>query len=306
MYRMRIVQLELLNALNKETSLAKASESLFISQPSGSLAIKELENELGCALFDRTHRGLIFNEKGRAVLTQAQIILDEIEKIRTLSRRSHKRKFMIGFDRNAGNEFFAKAISALKNDMDIDIESIWKDRDELISDIIGRQLDICIVSLATKQYEPELWQIIEESGMVFKELYKEYMCFLVSEDHPLSDENCVILYDILQYPYVTMNNNRDKYFVNLYRRLGADRRITYIDDAASFYKFLQYTRAIGVCVSNSVNKINVRYGRRLKAVYIDNFKFYYQVGLLFRNDFSDKEFNEIVQVFSEINYKYIF
>ena len=71
---MRIVQLELLNALNKETSLAKASESLFISQPSGSLAIKELENELGCALFDRTHRGLIFNEKGRAVLTQAQNI----------------------------------------------------------------------------------------------------------------------------------------------------------------------------------------------------------------------------------------
>lgn len=291
------MQLELLRALSQELSLAKATESMFISQPSGSLAIKELEDELGCLLFDRAHRGMYFTKEGKEVLEQALIILDEIDKIRDISSRSHRLKFTIGFDRNTGNELFAKLNSSLTNDMNVEIESIWNDRDKIMSDIINGDLDVCVVSLATQQYEPELWHIIQESGLAFKELYKENMCFLVSEDHPLSTEEYVILYDILQYPYVTMNNNRDKYFINLYSRLGADRRITYIDDAASFYKFLQYTNSIGVCASSTVKKINVRYGRALKAVYVDNFKFYYQVGLLYRKLSVNKELKEFLNSF---------
>ncbi len=45
-------------------SLTKAAEELYISQPAVSQSIKQLENQLGVSLFNRTHRGMELSEKG--------------------------------------------------------------------------------------------------------------------------------------------------------------------------------------------------------------------------------------------------
>ena len=48
----------------KSGSLTKAAEELYISQPAVSQAIKQLENQLGGKLFNRTHRGMELTETG--------------------------------------------------------------------------------------------------------------------------------------------------------------------------------------------------------------------------------------------------
>ena len=48
----------------KKGSLTKAAEELYISQPAVSQAVKQLENQLGVNLFNRTHRGVELSEEG--------------------------------------------------------------------------------------------------------------------------------------------------------------------------------------------------------------------------------------------------
>ena len=48
----------------KRGSLTKAAEELYISQPAVSQSVKQLENQLGVALFNRTHRGMELSEEG--------------------------------------------------------------------------------------------------------------------------------------------------------------------------------------------------------------------------------------------------
>ncbi|MGN1052406.1 MAG: LysR family transcriptional regulator [Candidatus Scatosoma sp.] len=58
----------------KKGSLTKAAEELYISQPAVSQAVKQLENQLGTPLFNRTHRGMELSETG------GRRIFDKVER----------------------------------------------------------------------------------------------------------------------------------------------------------------------------------------------------------------------------------
>ena len=62
-------------------SLTKAAEELYISQPAVSQAIKQLENQLGIALFNRTHRGMELSQQGgKLIFKQVEEALAILEK----------------------------------------------------------------------------------------------------------------------------------------------------------------------------------------------------------------------------------
>lgn len=62
---MNIQQLKYVTAVANNGSFREAAKKLFVSQPSLSAAIKELENELSINLFTRTNRGAYLTEEGQ-------------------------------------------------------------------------------------------------------------------------------------------------------------------------------------------------------------------------------------------------
>lgn len=68
----------------KRGSLTRAAEELYISQPAVSQAVKQLENQLGVSLFNRTHRGMELSEEGGKRIIEkvehALLLLEEAEK----------------------------------------------------------------------------------------------------------------------------------------------------------------------------------------------------------------------------------
>lgn len=303
---MRMTQIDLLVMLEKEHSLVRAAEKLYISQPSASVAIRELEEELGCLLFERTNRGLKFTPKGIYALEQAKIILRETEKITALCDNfinNKTVKILLGLEREAGKELFSKIVAVLKNESRISVESIMKGREEVIYDVIDKKLDMGIVSLAKRQYEPEIWQMIEDRNVTFQVLQEEDICFLTSSEHPLQIRDTVTLYDVLQFSYVTLKDNRDHYFIELFERLGRDKNITYIDDATSFYKFLQYTQAVSISSKKDVTMNNIRYGRCLKPLLIEKFHFTYQSGILYKPEYINEEMKYFITILEQIMFQ---
>ena len=66
-------------------SINKAAQRLLVSQPYLSGVLKNLEEELGCQLFKRSHNGILLTEKGIKFMDSARIILCEYEKFKQLS-----------------------------------------------------------------------------------------------------------------------------------------------------------------------------------------------------------------------------
>jgi len=79
-----LIQLEYITALDTYRHFATAAEKCFVTQPTLSMQIKKLEDELGVILFDRSRQPVIPTEQGKYIIEQARIILQETKKIKTI------------------------------------------------------------------------------------------------------------------------------------------------------------------------------------------------------------------------------
>ena len=81
---MTLTQLEYIVALDTHRHFVLASEKSFVTQPTLSMQIQKLEEELGIKIFDRTKQPVIPTEIGASVIAQARIILREASIIKHL------------------------------------------------------------------------------------------------------------------------------------------------------------------------------------------------------------------------------
>jgi LysR family transcriptional regulator, hydrogen peroxide-inducible genes activator len=81
---MTLTQLEYIVALDSYKSFLSASDKSFVTQPTLSMQVKKLEEELGVILFDRTKQPIIATEIGKQIIEQAKIALHEANKIKEL------------------------------------------------------------------------------------------------------------------------------------------------------------------------------------------------------------------------------
>ncbi len=84
---MKIEQLRQVLLVARYGSISKAAEEMFLSQPNLSISIRNLEQELGYRLFDRTNHGIIITEKGRGFLSSASIVLEQFDKLASVGKR---------------------------------------------------------------------------------------------------------------------------------------------------------------------------------------------------------------------------
>ncbi len=82
---MRVTQLKQILAIEKYGSITRAAEALFISQPSLSSALSELEAEIGVQLFRRTNRGVLPTAEGEAILSEAREIIRRFQRIESFA-----------------------------------------------------------------------------------------------------------------------------------------------------------------------------------------------------------------------------
>jgi LysR family hydrogen peroxide-inducible transcriptional activator len=83
-------ELRFVVALAQEKNFRRAAEKCFVSQPALSLAIKKLEEELGLSLFERSRSKVTVTAIGQLIINQANVVLDEAEKIKELSRQGDR------------------------------------------------------------------------------------------------------------------------------------------------------------------------------------------------------------------------
>ncbi|TCO38834.1 DNA-binding transcriptional regulator OxyR [Dokdonella fugitiva] len=85
---MNLRDLRYLVSLAEHRHFGRAAEATFVSQPTLSTQIRKLEEELGVALVERTPRKVLLTEVGREIAQRAREVLNEVEQIRAIARRT--------------------------------------------------------------------------------------------------------------------------------------------------------------------------------------------------------------------------
>lgn len=164
---MTIVQLSYIVAVNDAKSFAKAAEKCFVTQPTLSMQIQKLEEELGVIIFDRTKKPVAPTEIGEKLIEQARVIIREKERVHEIIRQETEEingKFKIGiiptiapyllprFVENFTKKY--KAVELIIDELQTDQIVEKLKRDELDAGIMATPLFIKEISEQPIFYEP--------------------------------------------------------------------------------------------------------------------------------------------------------
>ena len=76
---MKLTQLQYFKAVAETGRISLAAKKLFVSAPAVSIAIANLEKELGIKLFDRSNNKIVLNEQGKLYLARVNRILEDLD-----------------------------------------------------------------------------------------------------------------------------------------------------------------------------------------------------------------------------------
>ncbi len=147
---MNIQQLEYIVKLYQYGSFAKAAEQCFVTQPTLSMMIKKLEEELDVIIFDRNKNPLEPTEVGLQIIQQAQLVLNQIDELKAIAgnqKNITKGKIKIGIIPTIAPYLLPLVLSTFSEkypDITLEIQEITTD--EIIEYIRKGIIDIGILA----------------------------------------------------------------------------------------------------------------------------------------------------------------
>ena len=163
---MTLNELKYVIAVAKEKHFRKASETCFVSQPTLSVAIKKLEEELGVTLFERRKQDVLVTPVGKKIITIAEEILDRSQDIKQIAKEAHgdfSSELRIGAIYTIAPYLLPKVIPSFQKlapDVPIIIEENYTH--VLADKLQAGELDIVILSLPFSEPNIETYPLYEE------------------------------------------------------------------------------------------------------------------------------------------------
>jgi len=184
----------------KYGSLSKASEVLLIAAPNISRSIKELENELGITIFDRTQNGMKLTLAGEEFIQLAKGILGQIDEVERFYKEGivKKQKFSISVPRASYiSEAFAQFSKLLTQEP---AEVFYKETNSqrTIDNMINHDYKLGIIRYA-ENYDKHFKAMLEEKGFQYELVTEFTYSLLMSKENPLAGKDDIHFEDLTDY-----------------------------------------------------------------------------------------------------------
>ncbi|ADI00121.1 LysR family transcriptional regulator [Salisediminibacterium selenitireducens] len=202
---MTLQQLRYVIEVAKSRSISKAAQELFISQPSLSNAIKELERELGITLFSRTNKGIAMTPEGSEFLGYARQVIEQTDLLENRFKNPSQppqQHFSVSAQHYA---FVVSAYVKLLQDFEQDEFDVTLRETrtyEIIEDVKNLRSEIGILYLNDFNRQV-IGKFLREGHLAFHELFEARPHVFVSSQNPLARQASVTLDDLSPYPYLS-------------------------------------------------------------------------------------------------------
>lgn len=203
---MTITQLRYVIAISQANSMNEAARQLFISQPSLSASLKDLEEEIGIELFRRTNRGVMVTPEGEEFLGYARQVVEQYQLIETryVEKKEIKKKFSVSMQHYtfAVNAFveMVKQFGMDEYEFAIHEEKTY----EVIEDVKNFKSEIGILYLNDFNRKV-LTKLFQEYGLEFHEILKCGVYVYLWKGHPLAQREEIALEELEQYPCLSFD-----------------------------------------------------------------------------------------------------
>ena len=201
---MRIQQLEYLERIVEAGSINEAAKRLFLTQPSLSNAVKELENEMGIQIFQRSSGGISLTAEGREFMTYSKQILDQVNLMNERYKNGQQRKqsFSVSAQHYAFvvHAFVELIKSVNANEYQFTLRET--ETQNVFNDLAQFKSELGI--LYTNGFNQKIMQrLFKENNLVFTPLFVAKPHIFVSRYNPLTSKSSVNLSDLEDYPYLS-------------------------------------------------------------------------------------------------------
>ena len=177
MLNISLIQIQYLIALDEHRNFIKAADASFVTQPTLSMQMKKLEEELGVIIFDRSHQPIQPTPIGEKIIEQAKIIYAETARIENILKEftgEISGVLKIGVLPTIANSLIPKLIGEISRrypDLKLSIKEDLTHN--IITDLEANKLDVGIVSTP-----------LHSSSLIEKPLYQEKFRIYANPKHP--------------------------------------------------------------------------------------------------------------------------
>ena len=210
---MTLQQLKYLIEVADKGSINKAASSLYISQPSLSNAIREIENEIQINIFKRTNKGVRVTVEGAEFLVYAKQIVEQADLLekKYKGQKPEKLKFSISTEQCAVTVIAFSEL--IKNYGNNEYEFHLKETRsvEVIDDVINYKSEIGIIYI-NEFNEKTIRKKIKGGNLQLNELFTAKPHILVSTDNELTKKKKVVLKDLEDYPCLSFGQDEYNLF----------------------------------------------------------------------------------------------
>lgn len=201
---MTLQQLKYVIEIANRGSMNEAAKRLFISQPSLSNAIKDLEQELQITIFERTNKGISLSIEGAEFLGYARQVIEQAELLenRYLHAKPSPQHFSVS------TQHYAFAVNAFVNL----VQQYGQDEYELalretktfeiIEDVKSMRSEIGILFLNDFNTKV-INKLLKEANLQFNSLFTAEPHIFISVHNPLAKQSIVTIDQLLHYPYLS-------------------------------------------------------------------------------------------------------
>lgn len=260
---MTLQQLKYIVTVAEKGTISEAAKALFISQPSLTNAIRELEKEMNITIFTRTNKGVVVSNEGDLFLSYARQVLEQANLLeeKFLNVKENSPYFSVSCQHYSfAVEAFVDVIREFNGDK-YDFTLRETQTYEIIEDVRRLKSEIGILYTSSKN-EEVIMKLIKKNGLQFEELFIAKPHVFISYKHPLADKDSLTLEDLEGYPYLSFEQgeyNSFYYSEEILSTLDRNKNIKVRDRATLFNLVIGldgYTVSSGV-INKELNGANI-------------------------------------------------
>lgn len=256
---MTLQQLKYVIAAADHSSMNEAAKELFISQPSLSNAIRELEGELGFSIFTRSNKGIILSPEGAQFLGYARQVTEQASLLeeKYLGTKPKKARFSVSAQHYA---FAVKAFVDLIQEYGMEEYDFCLRETrtyEIIEDVNNRNSEIGILYV-NEFNEKVITRLLRERELEFHPLFTTKPHIFIWAKNPLASKPYVTLEDLEGYPCLSFEQGsyNSFYFSEEILSTLEHKKSIKVSDRATLFNLLiglnGYTISTGV-ISEELN-----------------------------------------------------
>ena len=256
---MTLLQLKYSVCVAKKGSITEAAKELFISQPSLTAAIKELEKEIQISIFRRTNKGVEVTTEGEEFLGYARQVMEQNSLLeeRYLCSKPSNYRFSVSTQHYsfAVNAFVDLVKEYGQDEYDFSLRETQTY--EIIEDVAKMRSEIGILFLNNFN-ETVLEKILKSNGLIFHQLFVAKPHVFISRRHPLADHKIITNEELDDYPYLSFEQGEHNsfYFSEEIFSVSERKKNIRVRDRATLFNLLIGLNGYTVCSGVIDKKLN--------------------------------------------------